>query len=140
MKFTDTPQCQQTTPIKISCEFIEEKKADISLQNFLFVYDGLNNNLPSSLAGQLSLVNTVKNTRNRAENKQQAPAKAGWNLSNTSSKNSCKLFPNHGLSLVFKSYTPSCSFKPLTCPPEQLIQKQPAGKIFLICRPEFEGR
>ena len=36
----------------------------INLQNFLFAHDSLNNNLPSSLMGKLSLVDTVHNTRN----------------------------------------------------------------------------
>ena len=41
------------------------KLADnIGLQNLLFAHDSLNNNLPSSLIGRLSLVNTVNNTRN----------------------------------------------------------------------------
>ena len=37
---------------------------NINLQNFLFAHDSVNNNLPSSITGQLSLVNTVHNTRN----------------------------------------------------------------------------
>ena len=36
----------------------------INLQNFLFAHDSLNNNLPSSLMGKLSFVDTVHNTRN----------------------------------------------------------------------------
>ena len=37
---------------------------NISLQNFLFAHDSLRNNLPSTLAGQLTLVKTHNNTRN----------------------------------------------------------------------------
>ena len=36
---------------------------DISLQNFIFAHDSLNNNLPSSIKGQVSMVNIVRNSR-----------------------------------------------------------------------------
>ena len=50
------------SPLYKKCEIL--KLTDIiSLQNFLFAHDSLKNNLPSSLIGQLSLVNTVNNTR-----------------------------------------------------------------------------
>ena len=57
------PPRTSATPLFKNCNIL--KLADnIALQNFLFAHDSLNNNLPSSLIGQLSLVNTVKNTRN----------------------------------------------------------------------------
>ena len=37
----------------------------INLQNFLFVYDSLNNNLPSAISGQLRYMETSYNTRNQ---------------------------------------------------------------------------
>ena len=36
----------------------------VNLQNFLFGYDSLKGNLPSSLTGKLSLVDIIHNTRN----------------------------------------------------------------------------
>ena len=57
------PRGTSATPLFKSDNIL--KLADnIGLQNFLFAHDSLNNNLPSSLIGRLSLVNTVNNTRN----------------------------------------------------------------------------
>ena len=51
------------TPLFKRCEIL--KLADyVNLQNFLFAYDSLKNNLPSYLTGQVSMVDTVHNTRN----------------------------------------------------------------------------
>ena len=51
------------SPLYKHCEIL--KLADnINLQNFLFAHDSLKNNLPSALTGQLSLVDSVHNTRN----------------------------------------------------------------------------
>ena len=56
------PQTSATHLFK-NCEIL--KLIDnINLQNFLFAHDSVNNNLPSSITGQLSLVNTVHNTIN----------------------------------------------------------------------------
>ena len=60
---TFKPSRASSSPLFKDCEIL--KLADyISLQNFLFGYDSLKNNLPSSLNGELSLVNTIHNTRN----------------------------------------------------------------------------
>ena len=57
------------------------KLADnVSLQNFLFAHDSLKNNLPTSLAGQLSFVETGKNTRSEMY----------WQLNRITS-NTCRL-------------------------------------------------
>ena len=51
------------TPLFRKCNIL--KLCDIvTLQNFLFAHDSLRGNLPSSLTGRFSLVNTVNNTRN----------------------------------------------------------------------------
>ena len=56
-----------STPLFRKCNIL--KLSDIvNLQNFLFAYDSLQGNLPSSLIGQFSLVNTVNNTRNEMYN------------------------------------------------------------------------
>ena len=61
---TFKPSRASSSPLFKDCEIL--KLADyISLQNFLFGYDSLKNNLPSSLNGELSLVNTIHNTRNQ---------------------------------------------------------------------------
>ena len=58
-----SPFRSKATPLFKQCNIL--KIADnISLQNFLFAHDCINNKLPSSLNGQLSPVNTGKNTRN----------------------------------------------------------------------------
>ena len=51
------------TPLFKRCKILKLTD-NISLQNLLFSHDSLNDNLPSSLTGQLSFVNTVNNTRN----------------------------------------------------------------------------
>ena len=51
------------SPLFRKCNIL--KLCDIvSLQNFLFAHDSLRGNLPMSLTGRFSLVNTVNNTRN----------------------------------------------------------------------------
>ena len=56
------PRRTSATPLFKRCEIL--KLTDyISLQNFLFAHDSLKDNLPSSLSGQLSFVDTVNNTR-----------------------------------------------------------------------------
>ena len=58
-----SPRRTSATPLFKQCNIL--KIADnISLQNFLFAHDSLNNNLPSAIRGQLSLVTTGMNTRN----------------------------------------------------------------------------
>ena len=58
-----TPLRVSAIPLFRKCNIL--KLCDIvNLQNFLFAYDSLRDNLPSSLGGQFSLVNTVNNTRN----------------------------------------------------------------------------
>ena len=50
------------SPLFKNCKIL--KLADnINLQNFLFAHDSMKNNLPTSLSGQLSLVDTIQNTR-----------------------------------------------------------------------------
>ena len=57
-----SPLRASATPLFRKCNIL--KLCDIvNLQNFLFAHDSLSGNLPSSLTGQLSLVNTVNNTR-----------------------------------------------------------------------------
>ena len=57
------PRGTSATPLFKSTEIL--KLTDhVNLQNFLFAHDSLKNNLPSSLMGKLSLVDTVHNTRN----------------------------------------------------------------------------
>ena len=51
------------SPLLRKCNIL--KLCDIvSLQNFLFAHDSLRGNLPMSLTGRFTLVNTVNNTRN----------------------------------------------------------------------------
>ena len=60
---TFSPFRSTATPLFKQCNIL--KIADnISLQNFLFAHDSLNNNLPSSIKGQLSVVKMGINTRN----------------------------------------------------------------------------
>ena len=57
------PPRTSATPLFKNCEIL--KLADnVSLQNFLFAHDSLKNKLPTSLMGQLSLVDTDHNLRN----------------------------------------------------------------------------
>jgi hypothetical protein len=56
------PPRTSATPLFKSCEIL--KVADhISLQDFLYVHDNFKGNLPVSLTGNFSFVNTVNNTR-----------------------------------------------------------------------------
>ena len=51
------------TPLFKNCKIL--KLADnVNLQNFVFAHDSLNNNLPTSLTGQLTFVDTIHNLRN----------------------------------------------------------------------------
>ena len=60
---TFSPFRSTATPLFKQCNIL--KIADnISLQNFLFAHDSLNNNLPSSIKGQLSVAKMGINTRN----------------------------------------------------------------------------
>ena len=60
---TFKPSRASSSPLFKDCKIL--KLADyINLQNFLFAHDNLKNNIPSSLSGGLSLVDTVHNTRN----------------------------------------------------------------------------
>ena len=56
------PPRTSATPLFKSCKILKLMD-NINLQNFLFAHDSLNNNLPSSLTGQLSFVDTVHNLR-----------------------------------------------------------------------------
>ena len=57
------PRRSSALPLFKSCKIL--KFADyVNLQNFMFAHDSLNRNLPHSLTGKLSLVNTIHNTRN----------------------------------------------------------------------------
>ena len=57
------PRISSATPFYKSSGIL--KLIDIiSLQNFLFAHDSLRNNLPSTLAGKITLVKTHNNTRN----------------------------------------------------------------------------
>ena len=57
------PYRTSATPLFKNCKIL--KLADnINVQNFLFAHDSLKNNLPSSLNGQLTLVDTIHNSRN----------------------------------------------------------------------------
>ena len=56
------PSRASASPLFKNCKIL--KLADnINLQNFLFAHDSMKNNLPTSLSGQLSLVDTIQNTR-----------------------------------------------------------------------------
>ena len=57
------PRGTSATPLFKSTEILKLND-HVNLQNFLFAHDSLKNNLPSSLMGKLSLVDTVYNTRN----------------------------------------------------------------------------
>ena len=62
------------SPLFKECEIL--KLADtINLQNFLFAHDSLKNNLPSSLTGELTLVDTIHNTRNETHYQLDRPRK-----------------------------------------------------------------
>ena len=57
------PPRSSATPLFKSSEIL--KLTDyVNLQNFLFAYDSLKNNLPLSLNGKLSFVDTIHDTRN----------------------------------------------------------------------------
>ena len=59
------PPRTSADPLFKSCKIL--KLIDnVNLQNFLFAHDSLNNNLPSSLTGQLSFVDTIHNLRNES--------------------------------------------------------------------------
>ena len=59
------PPRTSATPLYKSCEIL--KLVDhVNLQNVIFAHDSLNNNLPHSLNGKLSLVATTHNTRNES--------------------------------------------------------------------------
>ena len=58
-----SPSRSSATPLFKKCEILKLND-NINLQNFLFAHDSLNNNLPSSLSGQLSFVYSINNTRN----------------------------------------------------------------------------
>ena len=56
------PSRSSATPLFKKCKIL--KLSDyISLQNFLYAYNSIRGNLPSSLSGQVSFVKTGKNTR-----------------------------------------------------------------------------
>ena len=56
------PPRTSATPLFKNCEIL--KLADfINLQDFLYVHDDLKGNLPLSLTGNFSFVNTINNTR-----------------------------------------------------------------------------
>ena len=57
------PTRASASPLFKNCNILKLND-NVDLQNFLFAHDTIKNNLPSSLQGQLSLVNTVHNTRN----------------------------------------------------------------------------
>ena len=62
---TFSPFRAKATPLFKQCDIL--KIADnISLHNFLFAHDSINNNLPISINGYLSVVNTGMNTRNES--------------------------------------------------------------------------
>ena len=66
------PSRTSATPLFKKCNIL--KLADnINLQKFLFAHDSLNNNLPSSLHGQLILVDSIHNTRNEAYSQLNRP-------------------------------------------------------------------
>ena len=57
------PPRTSATPLFKTCEIL--KLTDyVNLQNFLFAHDSLNNRLPSSISGQMFLVDTNHNLRN----------------------------------------------------------------------------
>ena len=56
------PPRNNATPLFKKCEILKLNDY-VSLQNFLYAHDSLRENLPTSISGQLSLVNTVNNTR-----------------------------------------------------------------------------
>ena len=59
-----TPLRASADPLFRKCKIL--KLCDnVNLQNFLFAHDSLRDNLPSSLTGQFSLVNTIYNTKNQ---------------------------------------------------------------------------
>ena len=57
------PPRSSATPLFKSSEILKLNDY-VNLQNFLFAYDSLKNNLPSSLTGKLSYVDTIHDTRN----------------------------------------------------------------------------
>ena len=56
------PSCTSATPYFKKCGILKLTEY-VNLQFFLFAHDSLNHNLPSSLTGKLSLVDTAHNTR-----------------------------------------------------------------------------
>ena len=56
------PYRSHASPLFKTCNILKFND-NINLQNFLFAYDTIHDNLPSSLTGQLTLVNTGLNTR-----------------------------------------------------------------------------
>ena len=60
---TFKPSRASASPLFKNCEILKLTD-NISLQNFLFAHDSLKNNLPCSLTGKLTLVDTIHSTRN----------------------------------------------------------------------------
>ena len=68
------PSRASASPLFKTCKIL--KLADnVNLQNFLFAHDSLKNNLPSSLTGELSLVDTIHSTRSESYYQLDRPSK-----------------------------------------------------------------
>ena len=66
------PPRASATPLFKQCEILKLSD-NVNLQNFLFAHDSLNNKLPTSLSGNLFLVDTVYNLRNETYLQLQRP-------------------------------------------------------------------
>ena len=68
------PSRASSSPLFKNCKIL--KLADyVNLQNFLYAHDSLKNNLPSSLTGQLRLVDSIHNTRSEKYYQLNRPTK-----------------------------------------------------------------
>ena len=66
------PPFVSATPLFKNCEILKLSDS-VNLQNFLFAHDSLNNRLPTSLSGDLFLVDTIYNLRNETYLQLQRP-------------------------------------------------------------------